>query len=283
MSKQIMNSGKAREYFSDYYENTLDPGLKKGFESALAQNPDLKHEWIEFEATLSSLESLREMEIEIPYDLHDKIVARIDHSVWEKKQTPRTSWFTGWWRSLSMGAVACAVAVASLIAIGNRQGSSGYAAGIVGSSAESLVARMEGGKFQFMAAQNGEAELVVRDVIAGKELERIPFDHQRVICPVTSNDPAGRVISAELKGTSKIIVALPASGEHNVTSGKVSDFAMALAAKLGKPVILERVDLSQTASWTMESSAGKFKLQSVLDLELETRNGMYFLVTRSGK
>ncbi|MCE9558516.1 MAG: hypothetical protein K8R88_06155 [Armatimonadetes bacterium] len=278
-----MNSGKAREYFSDYYENTLDPGLTKGFEAALAQNAELKHEWKEFEATLSSLEGLRDIEIEIPYGLHDKIVARIDHSVWEKKQSPQTGWFTGWWKSLSMGAVACGVAVVSLIAIGNRQGSSGYSAGIVSGSGEPLLARMNGSEFQFVAALNGEAELVVRDVIAGKELVRIPVDHQRVVCPVSSNDPAGRVISVEMKGSSKIIVALPASGQHSVTSGKVSDFAVLLAAKLGKPVILERVDLGQSASWTMGSEAGTFKLQSTLDLELESRSGMYFLVTKSGK
>lgn len=108
-----MNLNKAREYFSAYYEGTLDKGLAQSFERSLREDAQLQAEYRAFESTMEELSSMS-APVEVPDDLHERISARLDRHIWENKQTQRTG-ITSWWRILAIGGAAVAVIALALI------------------------------------------------------------------------------------------------------------------------------------------------------------------------
>src|SRR5947209_1700267 len=103
-----MNLAKARDYFSAYYEGSLERGLKQAFETRLAEDAQLQAEFAAFEKTMKGLEAFGAVEIEPPADLHERITARLDHAIWEQKRTASRFTGLGWWKMGFMGAAVAA-------------------------------------------------------------------------------------------------------------------------------------------------------------------------------
>jgi hypothetical protein len=268
-----MNLGKAREYFSDYLEGTLDKGLAVGLEKAMREDREIKREYDEFVAVIHSLESMRENEVEIPYDLHEKISARLDLSVWETKQSVKPSWFSGWWRSLAVGGAAACAIVATLASL--NSGGQGYSAGVVSGSSEPLSVALKNGQMEVTAISNGAQQLIIRDVLLGKDLKRVSLKDQRMISMLQNNDFSGRLISIEL-GSSKLMVALPKTGGELNSQGNVSDLCVTLAGKLNMPIIVgSELELGREINWDIRGE--QVQTQPDLNLQVEKRGGLNYL------
>jgi len=85
-----MNPVKARDFFSDYYEGLLEPGLKQAFERALKSDPHVQEEYKQFEIVMGQLGSFDKKPVDSPFNLYDKITARLDLADLEAKNKIRT-------------------------------------------------------------------------------------------------------------------------------------------------------------------------------------------------
>ncbi|HTQ08499.1 MAG TPA: hypothetical protein VMI31_00360, partial [Fimbriimonadaceae bacterium] len=87
-----MTNEKAREFFSAYHEGTLEPGFRVSFEQKLKSDYAVRHEFESFVRAMEKLDALRDEEIEIPADLHDRITARLDRHLYERRKSATPSW-----------------------------------------------------------------------------------------------------------------------------------------------------------------------------------------------
>lgn len=270
-----MNLNKAREYFSAHYEGTLDPGLKQAFERVLATDATAQAEYRAFVKAVEAINSLRDEEIEIPYNLHDHISARLDKHVWDQKQQRRGSWFGTWWRSLAVAGVASLAILATLVSIFNRNTEGPSTGGVVPSVAAKKVpqvnVKMAGGQLMLEATANGAKTLTITDLDAKTPLGT-PIDLVKtpvVSSPLTNqaNDPV--LLEIMVPGATKLRVALPGksgSGQEQ-GSGTVADLAKSMAAHFGCPVRVSEGDLAQPVSWRFKGTTLADAPLTQLDLD----------------
>src|SRR5437016_300995 len=112
-----MNLAKAKDYFSAYYEGSLDRGLQQSFEARLKEDAQLQAEYRAFERTMQDLGAMGKIEIEPPEDLHDKIAARLDYALWEQKRQKAPLMGLSWWKGLVMGLAVAAGIVTAFIGV----------------------------------------------------------------------------------------------------------------------------------------------------------------------
>ena len=82
-----MTHDKAREFFSAYYEGTLEPGLRASLGRRLEADARLQAEYDAFVGTVTSLDALRHEAVAIPAYLSDRIALRLDPA-FEAKAVP---------------------------------------------------------------------------------------------------------------------------------------------------------------------------------------------------
>ncbi len=234
-----MNPAKAKQHFSAYYEGTLDRGLKESFERALHADAQLQAEYRAFKRTMEDLDSLQNLTIAVPNDLHDRIAARIDKQVWEEKRK-QTSGLSQWWRSLAFGGLAV-VAIAGAIISVNRNSGDTTGSGVVPVAATSPVfevARNQDGLV--LTYQRGEGEVVVRDA-SGNELKRIVLGDKRVESPLTNPNAKPNLLIVELeKPPRKAYVVVPGKQPEPMRQGEgtLLDMAKAVSSTYNVPVIV---------------------------------------------
>ncbi|HWD41938.1 MAG TPA: hypothetical protein VG944_24065, partial [Fimbriimonas sp.] len=73
-----MTQEKAREFFSAYYEGSLERGLKQTFEQRLQVDAQIQGEYRAFCRTMDELDLLQYEEIEVPSYLSDRIATRLE-------------------------------------------------------------------------------------------------------------------------------------------------------------------------------------------------------------
>src|SRR5579859_1468627 len=176
-----MNLGKARDYFSAYYEGSLDRGLKQSFEARLKEDAQLQAEYRAFERTMAGLGALGRIEIEPPADLHEKISARLDRAVWDQKRAKTNSWFA-LWKVFVLGAAAATAVFVGFYKL-NANGDSQNRAGIAGLPTPGSEAQ-----FKFSSRNQtvylsfptvDHATVVIKDG-NGKILDSEALDHQGI-------------------------------------------------------------------------------------------------------
>src|SRR5438270_5999926 len=116
-----MNLAKAKDYFSAYYEGSLDRGLRQSFEARLNEDAQLQAEYRAFERTMRDLGAMGQIEIEPPEDLHDKIAARLDYALWEQKRQKAPLMGVPWWKGLAMGLAVAAGVLAAFFGVHSYQ------------------------------------------------------------------------------------------------------------------------------------------------------------------
>jgi hypothetical protein len=283
-----MNVEKARQYFSGYYEKTLDTSLREAFERALIEDDQIAAEYREFEKTYHSLNLMSQQSVEVPDDLFERISARLDKSIWESKQKQNTGWLS-WFRWASVGVAALAVLGLAIVQSNNMIQPQSVEAGILnlGSVGSVMVKPIENG---VTVSHPAGAKHSIRFFdVNGKLLEQVDVDGmiQMRDKPLKSADGKPQLLSIQVDDQPLTWVALPGKSEtiEALTSGSLQDFALYLASSYQTPIVLKALDVSQPTSWkkgaTIEETALSAFPANTIKVELQSNNGHQVLWIKS--
>lgn len=255
-----MKPENASEFFSGYYENQLEPSVRAQFERLIAENAEVALDYAAFAATIEDLESTRAMEIEIPADLHEQIMRRVDRSIYESKSRQKVSWMEQW-RMWLLGTAVTGALVLSVVAA--RSGGNSFMAGILPAPAPENTVRAttnievinQNGVtvLRCQAAREDHLE-IVRAGDKTSLQERALKAGETVEFPLTNASSAPVLVEIISKsGSRKFLVAVPGTETGIVREGKGSlgDLALAMASVYHKPVLLETTELERSATWKL--------------------------------
>lgn len=265
-----MNATKARDFFSAYYEGDLTGGIKEAFERALADDPGLKSEYDEFCSTMRLLDE-PSPDVEIPADLHDKIMARLDMQAWEEKQNEKVS-IWGQWRLALIGGLAVVALVAAVAGLNNRSASQSTATpvpipGNPVKKPETVDLNSKDGKLTIVVSNAVDAEFSLRQVSDNSELGQIEASGGSVTSELQNDSEEARAYAVFNKGgEEKLLIVLPGSrqGDQLKGNGSVTDLAVAVAGVFRTPIIIRAADREKLYSWDFDKSDDTATLSSKL-------------------
>lgn len=252
-----MNVNKAREYYSAYYEGTLEPGLKQAFERAMNESAQIQSEYRAFAKTVEAINGLQDEEIEIPFDLHERISARLDKDVWERKQKAGSSWFGRWWQTMALGGVAVLAVVGSLVTIFNpNRNFQQSQAGLVATAHAVPLVSLKGQELLIQADPTPGEKLTVRQEDGTSDLASYDLGSTKVRSPLhnSSTTPALFTISTS-KTTVYVVLPGTDSTEPSKGAGNTVQLAKALAAAYHVPVMLDSIRGAGEVRWTMSGKS----------------------------
>jgi hypothetical protein len=251
-----MNQEKAREFFSAYYEGTLETGLRQTLEQKLREDVGLRREFREYEETIERLDSLRFESIQPPADLHDIISSRIDRHRLEAKKTAQPSWQL-WVRNLAIAGVAAAALVGAIL---NLRPSTGGAitSGVAGAATQQdLRVTTKGDQVILGFSSITPKTVVIHDGWNGPELRRISLDAGQLLAsPLVNGNADAAVYDVQVVGNAgDILVAVPGSRKLDEPAGQgtLQDFAKALAGYFRTTVQVKASNLSAPITWNFQS------------------------------
>ncbi len=254
-----MNATKAREFFSAYFDGTLEPGLRQSFERRLGADATIQAEYRAFERTMHALDAMREVKIHVPSDLNERIQARLDRHVYDQRRNERPAMF-GWWKGFAaagIGALALFGALQSL----NQANGSVTTGGTLGPPTTATVevplkVELVDGKPTLFYRPLGKRTVVIRDAIDGSERERVDLDGNLLRSALTNSGATASLTSVDAgDGSNPLIVAIPGSAAKPTSSGQgtIEEFVLAMADHFRIPVTLETTALDRTVVWAFES------------------------------
>ncbi len=244
-----MTNEKARDFFSAHYEGTLEPGLSVSLEQHLKSNADVKREYESFVRAMGDLDMLKFESIEIPSDLHDKISARLDRHLYERKRNATPVWGT-WLRGLAFAGVGALAIVGAIFAFNNRGQGPAAAGAFVAPAPPKISVTSEGVSLDLQrpgktVIVSDQTHVVSRSVIGDQPL-------------VLSNSrPEAAVFKVQIAGElGATYVAIP--GRTRLTNGHgngtIAEFANAIAGYFQMPVTVDANRPSERISWAFASS-----------------------------
>lgn len=282
-----MTNEKAREYFSAYSEGTLDAGLAQSFEAKLKADQTLRAEYEQFEATLKELESLRFEQIEVPFDLNDRISAAVDKSIYDKKRTAQPGWAL-WLRNLAFAGLAAGAVFGAYLSI-NRGGSEGPAeAGLTpGSKAPKTIEQVEfsktpkGVSLEYKPTE--KHTISIRGGDAGEQ--KFETGKELWLHELKNSQPDSALFEVDVQGeVPATIVIVPGTtrNEIEVTQGTVAVLAQEIADKFGVPVVLKTSKAQVEISWTALDGSDALKtsemaLQNLNGVMADMREGILYI------
>lgn len=284
-----MNLAKARDFYSDYYEGSLEDGLRQAFERAKASDPHIEADYREFCLAMDKLNSLAEIEIEVPQTLHETISARIDRHIWEtERATPRKGIFS--WRLPIYGAVAAAAIASTIFAI-NRQSDGGpsEASFIPGTRVQrdtpppSLA--VVDGSVHLKYASKEKLKITVRDDVSGLIIKELNPGKGNVDSPITNERPDPVIVKIEFSdGSAPIRLVIPGTRTEAKLSGegKLSELAVAISETYRVPVLLPESDDARV-KWSFAAADTVGTLPAALAADgvlLETRSNGFLALSR---
>ena len=250
-----MTQDKAREFFSSYYDGTIEKGFKQALEQKFRVDADLLAEYKEFEGVLNSLSFLQGEEIEVPFDLNDKISARIDKHVWDQKKAPAVSIFSGF-KSYVFGAIAVVAIVGASVTL-HQKGGKAAEAGIgisSGATVDKLEASVKDDVLHLNYTPSTPEQVIVRSE-DGKVLRQVEVKDALDTTLVNSQPNATLMNVSVGQQVPTTYFAIPGSTREMKTSGtgSVLEFAKALSGYYKVPVeITGQPD--GNISWTFSGS-----------------------------
>lgn len=249
-----MNLNKAREYYSAYFEGSLERGLRENFERALREEGQVQAEYRAFERTMRHLEAMKTVEVDTPDDLHDRIMARIDRHAWEAKQGAKPGAFAWWKVAVFVGAGALVIALS--VMQGAKQPVNEAGPLSMPNTARMDVQAIDGGVVLTHPTVH-DRTIVIRDA-KGDELESIHLRNQRMSAkPLTNQSASAKLISVDIDGASTFIV-LPGIDKDLRSTGKgnLKDMALEIANACGVPVVLAVKDPEASVTWKLDPNDG---------------------------
>lgn len=246
-----MTNEKARDFFSAYFEGSLDAGLCVSFEQKLKTDWSLKEEYAQFVRAMGELDSLKFEHISIPEDLHERIAARIDRHIYDRKQTAKAP-FAQWLRGIAFVGVGAIAILGGLFALNRHSNTS--EAGIVTLPSDKLdyTVTPEGVTLQILPAS--PETVVIRN--QGKEISHETIDRNGLKTALSNPLPKASVFEIDLANQNPIYVVLPGRSRsaEGHGEGTMVDLARAASDFYHVPVRLEVKLTAERASWTFGTS-----------------------------
>ncbi|HRI44320.1 MAG TPA: hypothetical protein PLL78_09530 [Fimbriimonadaceae bacterium] len=245
-----MNANKAREFFSEYYEGKLDRALKQAFERRLESDSDLKADYRQFEIVMLRLGQLKDMPVNVPEDLHEKISSRIDRQLYAAKRSAPGG-FLAWWKSAALAGLACAAIVAAVIAIRGGSGDTSQANFVPVAPPARIVDDKGTIRLQFDNPKGApEKTLVVRDGAGETIIQMTIPGGKPVESPLTNSRPEPVLMTIEI-GEQRLLVAIPSRSIVPASSGEgsIEALALAISGRFRVAVQVEVPNSSEKASW----------------------------------
>lgn len=278
-----MNQDKAREFFSAYYEGTLEAGLTQQLEARMRADAQLSADYAAFVETMSALDDLRFEEIEVPLYLNDRIATRLEHEEAKRRQ-PVFAW-THWFRGLAFSGLAAAALMAAFVAI-RSDGGPATASLVPGQSettavpAGRLAFSAQGRNVQVQYRAEAEGSVVVSTATTGQELGRYPLNGNELRAPLTNSHAAPAVLRVAATGDAGAVVVLPGTEKQAAKNGagSLQAFAAALAGHYGVPVVV-RGTSSRDVEWNFETASPLRAAQAALGSEVSVDQRDSGLVT----
>lgn len=277
-----MNAEKAKEYFSAYYENALEPGLAQALERKFAADARLRDEYEAFKATMASLEVLSRPVPEPDFDLHERITARLDRHLWEKNRNEKPR-FAQWWRSLALGGLATVAVVAALMQLNSR--SPVNEAKLTTLPVDSVTGKIQlqqsdlGLTLQYVASGAKKVEILDDE---GKVLESSALNGDTLRSALTNNRDEAVLLQVNVQSDSPTWVAVPGKQfAHRMEGqGTLKDFVLAVADHFRVPVAVHSVDLQKATSWKFSSTNEFESVEDALDgdVSVEQIKGVIWIV-----
>lgn len=241
-----MSPDKARDNFSAYYEGTLDRGLRQAFERTLEADSQVQAEYNAFQVTMAQLESMAFDVPEPEFDLHDRIMARLDLHRLEERKTARPSFFANW--RLISGAVA--LGALALVAVKfSGMGASANTATVtpVPSRIQGLtVSQSPNDQFGVVLTKASPSAVVtISNTLTDEKFET--RDNELI-----NGDETAQTFEVTLSGENdRLYIALPGKKPNvsRVGSGTLLDFARAAADTYRVPLVVAIQPVDQVVSW----------------------------------
>lgn len=258
-----MKKDKAREFYSGFYEGSLDPAMQQTLEARMRADSDLRADYEAFEASMAQLDALKAEEIEIPIFLSDRIATRLEEAS-QKQKSPLFA-LNQWVRGLAFAGLAGAALLGALAAIPNKQpGSLGTGSmldallGLVIHRAD--VQTVEHPNFIVSGTQvtvefkpSAKKTLVLEPLGEPQKAIKILVDEgSRSISPLKNPNTMAALFVVSVEGDAgNDIVAVPGSvpSSSPTGEGRISDFAGALADFYRAPVLLEVENTEAHVKW----------------------------------
>lgn len=251
-----MNLGKAREYYSAYYEGNLDRGLREGFERVLREDAQAQAEYRAFEGTMRQLESMKSQDVETPDDLHERIMSRIDRHIWEKNQTRKSPGITWWKIALPLGIAASVIALAFVPWRSQNMpvNQSGIVPTMTTQARLDVKASPQGVVLSYPTVD--QREVVIRDA-KGIILETLRLQNQGIKNKELKNEsPQTILLSIDESNLGTTWLAIPGSDSNLTSTGKgtIKDMAMEIATACRVPVVLQMKSADMVVEWKLDES-----------------------------
>lgn len=282
-----MNRAKARDFFSDYYEGTLDRGLTLMFERALKEDSLLKEDYASFCDLMGSLDEFKDVEVPEPAFLHERIEKRINERLSEKR-TPAPLWWLGWGKWAFAGATGVAL-LALIFTLTSQPNGQQSTAGVLPDVqfTRELPPRLSVGQEGLTLTFRPKTESKVTIATEGSEEAPHVMDiesDQLLKSPIKNESKEAKLLHISFSSNHDgLSVALPGSeaSDQRQGSGTVKDLALALAGVFGKPVQVAAANLGQRLVWDFKDATEAGSVSGGLrqhGLSLEERaNGILFL------
>lgn len=268
-----MTTEKAREFFSSYFEGSLENGLRLSLEKTLREDAGLREEYDLFAQTMKELETLGDFEAPLPFDLHERIAARLEDAE-QKRVVPMLTL----WRNVAIGLVAASLIFGALFSLKARNSEGPatantlpVAAGTPAKAAPPLRPTFTySGKGLFVElTSDHDAWIRVDSAQDKKQIQRLEVQAgQPLVAPLTnSNADAAAFRVAVLGEVEEYYVALPGSVPSVSLSGEgtMLDLALALAGRYKTPVVLMTAKIGEKARWDFADKDVKGALGFALD------------------
>ena len=247
-----MNISKARDFYSDYYEGTLDASLKQVFERALASDSEIRADYNEFCALMEEMSSLQEVTAPEPNFLHERIMTRIDEVNAAHAQSAGP-WWQRFWKPLAIAGVAGAAIIGTIMSINSTSSGGKVIGGVFGGAGSSKMPELSlrSGELHltFKSASKVDVEVKKGD---GELVQVYNLDSAAQDIPLKSERESAELLKIEFSnGMKSLQVVMPgiAKPEKEYGSGTVLDMAKALADTYGRPVQFEVKNPSEHVDW----------------------------------
>lgn len=283
-----MNRAKARDFYSDYYEGTLDRGLTQMFERALKEDTSLREDYSQFCELMAGLDTLKDIEVLEPAFLHERIEQRMKEKIVQRKAEP-AFWWLSWGKWAFAGATAFA-AIALVINMTSQPSKSpNSVAGIVpeiGIRAEvppKLALDDKGLTLLFKPGAAAKVTFQAVDSPSGPKEFNLDAG-QELRSPVLNESESAELVEISFSTShDRVVVAVPGTKitPQRSGSGTVKDLALALANTFGRPVQLAAGKPAQRIVWEFKAGDEVDSVSQTLrqfGLSLESRtDGILFL------
>lgn len=246
-----MTNEKAKEFFSAYYEGSLDSGLCISFEQKLKADSHLKQDYDAFVHAMEDLDILKFEQITIPEDLHEKISARLDRHIYEQKRKPTPVWGT-WVRGFAFAGIGAIAIMAAIMTLGHG-GGNGPSQSSIGVSPDQPPKYTVGPDGVTVQFKPSSVKALIVTNSQGKEMSRSTTGNPTLL----SNPlPNAAVFGVQIAGERDVTyIAIPGKmrSSLNKGDGTLVEFAKAASDYFRLPVSLENHQPTEHVSWMFTS------------------------------